>query len=96
MTNTFSLLDFAHQRIADTDGSRYSSLLNHEICDLNMAAKTNDLVANGMFETGYHTDGDYHYSQSDGNANGSNSDSRTTNLLTVAALTIYLPCYEKR
>ena len=96
MTNTFSLLDFAHQRIADTDGSRYSSLLTHEICDLNMAAKTNDLVANGMFETGNHRHRDNHHCQSDGNANGSNSDSRTTNLLTVAALTIYLPCYEKR
>ena len=95
MAYAFCLPDFLHQRIAKADGGRNGRLLGHEVRNLDMTAEAHHLVADGMLETRYHRHGDNHHCQSDGNTNSGNCDSRTADLLSVSALTIYLPCYEK-
>ena len=94
MTDAFGFLDVTHERVAYTDWGRNGRLLGHKICNLNMAAKADNLVADGMLKARNHRHGNNHHCQSDGYANGSNSNSRTANLLTVTALSVYLPCYE--
>jgi hypothetical protein len=61
---------------------------------LYVTAKAHHLVADGVFETQYHADGDNHHSQSYRHTNGSDTNSRTAHLVAVSLREIDALGYE--
>jgi len=61
MTNAFSLLDVTYQRVVNTNWGRNGRLLGHEIRNLDMAAKADNLVTDGMLKPRYYRHGNNHH-----------------------------------
>ena len=94
MSDALDLLHFPHERIICRDKIRISVIEPQDIVNLDVSAKANHLIANGVLESENHPHGDDHHSQTNGDPNGGNTDSRTTDFPFVALITINLSGYE--
>ena len=90
------VVDGFRQTVVNTDGMLRTTIIGHHIAHLDMTAETYHLIADGMFEAQHHADSDNHHCQTNGNADGGNTNSRTTHFPFVALISIDFLCYEKR
>ena len=94
MPDTLNLLECRHETIISSNKIGVSIIESQNIVNLDMSAKTYHLITDGVFEPKYHTYGDNHHSQTDGNTNGGNTNGRTTDFSFVALITVYFSGYE--
>ena len=64
MTDPLNLSHHFHKTVIDNDRVVLSPLERHEITYVDMTAKSNGFIADGMFEPQYHTYRDNHHCQS--------------------------------
>ena len=74
--------------VVDDDGVLFHLLQGEEVGHLYMASEADDLVADGVFESQHHTDGDNHDGKSDGYSGSGNMYGRARNFSFVALLAV--------
>ena len=83
-------------RVIHLNGVEVTCLQSHEATHLNVASKSDNLVADSMFEAQHNTYGYQHHGKTDSHACRSYSYGRARYLFSLGLATIDFPCYEKR
>ena len=96
MLHTRDLFIALHHAVVDADGVGIGAEEGEYVLHLNMAAETYHLVADGVLEAEDDAHGDDHHSQTDGHADGSDTNGRTTHFPLVAPVAVDSFCYEER